>query len=194
MEAFSDGVFAIAITLLILEIPRIHGSTHLARQLGDDWRQYVTYLVSFLTIGIIWVNHHSAMAHIARADRTLLFLNLALLLFVSVLPYPTGLLGEHLRGQDGEVAAAVYAATMLGMALSFLAINWHAGHNGLHHDHVSEEMHRRLIRRNAVGQVPYVIAVAIAFVSPAVSLAICGAIAIYYVFPWGVADPPATEG
>src|SRR5882757_2091652 len=100
METFSDGVFAIAITLLILEIPKIHGSTHLARHLGENWREYITYLVSFLTIGIIWVNHHAALHNIARVDRTLLFINLTLLLFVSILPYPTGLLGEHLNGQD----------------------------------------------------------------------------------------------
>jgi uncharacterized membrane protein len=190
MEAFSDGVFAIAITLLILEIPKIHGTTHLARHLGANWRQYVTYLVSFLTIGIIWVNHHAALQHIVRVDRPLLFINLLLLLFVSILPYPTGLLGDHLHGEDGSVAAAVYAATMLGMGLSFFALNWHASHSGLHHEQVSAKMMRRTLRRNAVGQLPYAIAVVVAFVSPALSLAICGAIAAYYIFPWGVPDSP----
>ena len=190
MEAFSDGVFAIAITLLILEIPKIHGSTHLARQLGDNWREYVTYLVSFLTIGIIWVNHHAALLNVRRADRTLLFLNLLLLLFVSAIPYPTGLLGEHLHGKDADVAAAVYAATLLGMGLSFLALNLHIVRQRLHHDHVTPEAARRSIRRNMVGQFPYVIAVVAAFYSPPVSLAICGAVAVFYIFPYGVPDSP----
>jgi uncharacterized membrane protein len=191
MEAFSDGVFAIAITLLILEVPRIHGSTHLARELGENWRQYITYLVSFLTIGIIWVNHHAALHNIARADRTLLFINLMLLLFVSIIPYPTGLLGEHLHGKDGDVAAAIYASTLLGMGLSFFALNWHAMRNKLHHDEVGREVVRRALRRNAVGQLPYATAIVVAFFSPALSLAMCGAIAVYYIFPWGVRDSPS---
>jgi uncharacterized membrane protein len=190
MEAFSDGVFAIAITLLILEVPRIHDPTHLARHLGENWRQYITYLVSFLTIGIIWVNHHAAMHSIARVDRTLLFLNLLLLLFVSIIPYPTGLLGEHLHGKDGDVAAAVYAATLLGMGLSFFALNWHVMRSELHHEQVSPQVMRRSLRRNAMGQLPYAIAVVVAFISPALSLAICGAVAVYYIFPWGIPDSP----
>jgi uncharacterized membrane protein len=190
MEAFSDGVFAIAITLLILEIPKIDAPSHLAQHLADNWHYYVTYLVSFLTIGIIWVNHHAAVRNLARVDRTVLFLNLLLLLWVSAIPYPTGLLGQHLHGADADVAAAIYAATLLFMGLSFLALNFYVTKHEMHGQQLTPAMVQRLMRRNMVGQLPYATAVVVAFISPALSLAICGAVAVYYVFPWGVPDEP----
>src|SRR5579864_3823202 len=105
LEAFSDGVFAVAATLLVLNLGLSGGGT-LAHQLGHEWPHYATYVVSFLTIGIIWMNHHAQFDRIARADRTLMVLNLVLLMFVTVIPFPTGLLAGHLGGgSDQEVAA-----------------------------------------------------------------------------------------
>src|SRR3954469_17222873 len=98
LETFSDGVFEIAVTLLILEIGVPHVARgDLAHALVKLWPSYATYVVSFFTIGIIWVNHHSQFMQIERADRVLLFLNLYLLMWVAFIPFPTALLAEYLR-------------------------------------------------------------------------------------------------
>src|SRR5215831_8382274 len=96
LEAFSDGVFAVAITLLALNL-FVAGPGHgpLVRQLGDHWPSFVAYLISFFTIGVIWVNHHALMRNVAAVDRTLLFLNLVLLLFVVLIPFATGTMAEY---------------------------------------------------------------------------------------------------
>ena len=110
LEAFSDGVFAIAATLLVLDLHVQARPGHLASALGHEWPHYVTFVVSFLTIGIIWVNHHGQFHRIAKVDRTLLFLNLPLLMFVVLIPFPTDLLASYLHsGSDQHVAAALYS-------------------------------------------------------------------------------------
>jgi uncharacterized membrane protein len=124
LEAFSDGVFAIAITLLVLDlaVPARNRSEPggLAAALGHQWPSYFAYLVSFLIIGIIWVNHHTVFDTVRLVDRPVLFANLALLLVVSALPFPTRLLAEYLTaGYDSHVAAAIYSAAMLTMGLAF---------------------------------------------------------------------------
>ena len=94
LEAFSDGVFAVAATLLVLNL----GSAAAARsrtQLGAQWPNYATYVVSFMTIGIIWLNHHAQFHRIAAADRTLMVINLLLLMFVTLIAVPDGLLADH---------------------------------------------------------------------------------------------------
>ena len=97
-EAFSDGVFAIAITLLVLDlaVPPLQESERdgLAAALGHEWPSYFAYLVSFLVVGIIWINHHTMLTLLERVDRPVLFANLMLLLTVSVIPFPTRLLAE----------------------------------------------------------------------------------------------------
>jgi uncharacterized membrane protein len=115
VEAFSDGVFAIAITLLVLDIP----VPQVARgQLGDalldNWPDYAAYVVSFAIIGLIWINHHAVFGYVERVDRGLLFLNLNLLLWTALIPWPTRLLAEFMQagGSDERTAALVYALTM----------------------------------------------------------------------------------
>ena len=123
-EAFSDGVFAIAITLLIIEV-RVPDSKsgELARDLANQWPSYAAYLVSFVIIGIIWVNHHDIFERITTVDRPLLFLNLLLLLTVAFLPFPTALLGQYIRqGDNAHIAAAVYGANMTLIGLAFIAV------------------------------------------------------------------------
>src|SRR5215470_9469621 len=93
LEAFSDGVLSIAATLLVLELHVPESGDNLGAALLAQWPSYAAYVVSFITIGIIWVNHHQLFALVRRVDRTLLFLNLALLMVVSVLPFPTAILG-----------------------------------------------------------------------------------------------------
>src|SRR5205085_5705026 len=99
VEAFSDGVLAIAATLLVLELRVPDPGQDLAQALLAQAPSYATYLVSFLTIGIIWVNHHQLFAHVRRVDRTLLFLNLLRLLVVSLTPFPTALLGRFVTAE-----------------------------------------------------------------------------------------------
>ena len=124
LEAFSDGVIAVAITLLALDltVPEPgHGA--LLTQLGDHWPQFAAYAVSFFTIGIIWVNHHARVSLIAMVDRTLLFLNLVLLMFVVLIPFATATMATYLTSgsEDSHIAMAVYAVVLEGMALSFTA-------------------------------------------------------------------------
>lgn len=192
LEAFSDGVFAIAITLLVLEIKRPEGSHSLGRALLDQWPSYLAYAVSFFTIGIIWVNHHALFDRIARADRTLLFTNLLLLMLVSFIPFPTGVVAEHVRtGEDEAIAAALYAATFLVMGFAFFLNSHHARRAGLFEGGLTDAEQRALVVRNVIGQSGYVIAVGLAFVSATASLALCGAVAVYYVLPGRAVPSPA---
>jgi uncharacterized membrane protein len=176
LEAFSDGVFAIAITLLALDLPRPEGPD-LWHELGAAWQSYAAFFVSFLTIGIIWLNHHALTDRIASADRTLLFLNLLLLMWTSIIPWPTGLVADRL-GHDGAEAAAVF----LGMALSFRALWAHARRSGRLAG-LSAAQIAHLDRRNAVGLTTYTLAVAVAFLLPAVSLALCFFVAAFFLLP-----------
>ena len=122
LEAFSDGVFAVAITLLALNIT-VAGPGHgtLIHQLGSHWPAFVAYLISFFTIGIIWVNHHSLLKSVKSVDRTLLYLNLVLLLFVVLIPFSTATAAEYLTKNDWDarVAMAVYAGVFVGMSVGF---------------------------------------------------------------------------
>jgi uncharacterized membrane protein len=184
VETFSDGVFAVAATLLVLGLHVTATAGHLATALGREWPHYATYVVSFLTIGIIWLNHHAQFGRIERADRTLMVLNLVLLMFVTLIPFSTNLLADHLRvPSDQHVAAAVYAGSLLAMGISFFATYVWAIHAGLFSERITERHAGYLIRRNAVGLVVYVVAIAIAFVSATVSLALCGLTALYYLHP-----------
>lgn len=193
LEAFSDGVFAIAITLLVLEIKRPETGVPLGRALLDQWPSYLAYVVSFLTIGIIWVNHHALCDRIARADRTLLFTNLLLLMLVAFIPFPTGIIADRIRtGADEDVAAAVYAATFLVMGFAFYLNSFHARRAGLFERDLRPDEERALVMRNVVGQSGYVVAVVLAFLSAPAALALCGAVAVYYVLP-GRAVPVRAE-
>jgi TMEM175 potassium channel family protein len=190
VEAFSDGVFAIAATLLVLDLHVRAGPGGLARALAREWPHYATFAVSFLTIGIIWVNHHGQFHRIARVDRPLLFLNLLLLMFVVLIPFPTELLATYLHsGSDQHVAAAVYAGVMLAMGLCFAA-SWRyvSLHEQLLTRAISERELGALIRRNAVGQGVYLLALGVAFLSAPLCLALCGLTAVYYVFPGSVPE------
>jgi len=119
METFSDGVFAIAATLLVLEIGVGAHSSNLGHDLLHLWPSYLAYVTSFITIGIIWMNHHWVVATMARVDRVLLFLNLLLLMTVSFLPFPTRLVADYLSEPGEKSAAVAYAATLFVMAVVY---------------------------------------------------------------------------
>ncbi|WP_285488267.1 TMEM175 family protein [Amycolatopsis taiwanensis] len=186
VEAFSDGVFAIAITLLILEIKVPSADEHggLWRALGAQWPSYAAYVVSFLIIGIMWVNHHQLFSYVARVDRTLMFLNLLLLMVVAAVPFPTAMLAEYLR-EDGasHVAAAVYSLVMVVMAYAFQALWWHLTRTGhLFDSRVDAPAARATRVRFALGSLAYPATVGLAFVSAPLTLAAHGLIALYYGF------------
>lgn len=188
LEAFSDGVLAIAVTLLILDI-RVplgeHG--HLGRALGQQWPQYVAYLSSFLIIGIIWLNHHATVNLLARTDHRLQTLNLLLLLTVSVLPWPTALLAEYTRdgtAGDQRIAVLIYGLTSAAMAVAFnLMWRYILRHPELHKRHVTREALAVRNWRYNLGLVTYPIATAIGLLSVPVFLALMLALALLYLLP-----------
>jgi uncharacterized membrane protein len=190
LEAFSDGVIAVAITLLVLNIdlPTLKPGESLAHGLADQWPFYAAYVTSFLTIGIIWINHHVMIGRLREADRAILFLNLLLLMSIAVLPFATKLIAEYLRKSSGQhLAAAIYSGAFLVMALFFSILNAHillAKHHRLARP-LSEEARRRILSRATAGLVPYVVATALALVSSYLTLAICAAIAFFYALPIG---------
>ncbi len=184
LATFSDGVFAVAITLLVLGLAVHPPSGRLGHALLHYWPHYATYVVSFLTIGIIWMNHHAQFDRIERADRTLMVLNLILLMFVTLIPFPTGLLATYLHtGADEHVAAAVYAGTLLAMSIAFFSTYLWAAHRKLFAAWVGEQHVGYLVRRNGAGLGVYAAAIAVAFASASVSLVLCGLVALFYLYP-----------
>jgi uncharacterized membrane protein len=185
LETFSDGVIAIAITLLILEID-VPEDTHgeLWAALLRQWPSYLAYLISFTVIGIIWVNHHGILGLVRTVDRPLLYLNLLLLLAVAGIPFPTALVAEHLQspGLDAEVATAVYGGWATFVALGFnLMWRWIVHDAKLIHEHFDLAALRANTRRFSLGLVIYPLTVGIAFLSPIWALAVHGLVAAYYV-------------
>ena len=197
MEAFSDGVMAIAITLLVLDLSvpaRRHGQSLFAA-LGQEWPAFLAYVVSFLVIGIIWVNHHAMFSLVARIDRWVLFANLLLLLVVSAIPFPTRLLAEYLRdgGSAAHEAAAVYSATMVLMSIAY-SLLWFcvARRPGLLEHELSPAEARAAGLRFGAGTIVYVATIGLAFVSAVATLVVHGVIAVYYCFDQ-LSRPAAAE-
>jgi uncharacterized membrane protein len=201
-ESFSDGVFAVAITILVFNLLPVGAGAISSRQLthalSSAWPQYAAYAVSFLTIGIMWLNHHTMLSLVSRVDRPLLALNLFLLMGVVAIPFPTALVAEHLTGQfraGGPVAAVVYGLVMIAISI---------GYSGMW---LYLEFHRQRLGaparmrspgaasiRFSVGLVGYVAATLLAaFVSAAAALVLYGVIAVYYLFDH-LPDPAGADG
>ncbi|WP_330337104.1 TMEM175 family protein [Streptomyces sp. NBC_00557] len=199
VEAFSDGVFAIAITLLVLDIkvPRTGDHGGLWHAIGAQWPSYAAYAVSFLVIGIMWVNHHQLFSYVTRVDRPLMFLNLLVLMVVAVVPWPTAMLAAYLREDAAShAAAAVYSLVMVAMALTFQALWWHLTRTGhLFDERVDTAAARATRARFALGSLGYPLTVGLAFVSAPLTLAAHGLLALYYGFnqvPVPLRRDPAT--
>jgi uncharacterized membrane protein len=187
VEAFSDGVLAIAVTLLVLDLRvpvSLHGS--LAAALAHEWPAYAAYVTSFLIIGIIWVNHHGVFQLIGRVDRITLFLNLLLLMTVVAIPFTTSLLSEYLRagGASARTAALVYSGVMLLMSGGFAGLyTYVATHPVLLADGVDPVAVRAsIVRFSAVGTLLYVATLVIALFSAPLCLLAHFVIALYYCF------------
>jgi uncharacterized membrane protein len=199
LEAFSDGVFAVAITVLALNLS-VGGpgrdQPSLAGQLAAHWPAFAAYAVSFATIGIIWVNHHTLFKNFSEIDRTLLFLNLLLLFFVVAIPFATSTIAAYLRqgGHNASLAAAIYQGVFVGMGLSFAGLFWWGIRRGHMKIPFTPEGARRATIRFAIGNVAYLAAIAIALLSATASLIVSGLVAIYYIFeqtPAGETPAPA---
>jgi uncharacterized membrane protein len=189
VEAFSDGIFAIAITLLVLQLAvanpsHVHTASGAWHELAHLWTAYDAYLVSFLVIGIMWLNHHTVFGYVARVDRGLLIINLILLLVVAALPFPTALVSDWLNEPGpAEVSVAVFSGFMVAHALTFQALWWWLTRTGhLFDRRVDVEAARRTRLRFAAGTVIYPILVGLSFVSPVVTLGLHFALALYYAF------------
>ncbi len=184
-EAFSDGIFAIAATLLVLElkVPQVEPGG-LADALLESWPSYATYVVSFLTIGIIWVNHHAVLDRIREVNRPLLFMNLMFLMAVAAIPFPTALLGDYLQaGHDERLAAAVYGGTMSLMGVTFGAIWAYAVlSDDLLHARVDRTRARRSLWIFAAGTPLYVLAIGASLLSATLALVIYALLALFYLF------------
>ena len=182
MEAFSDGVFAIAITLLILAvgIEESIAEGGIEQRLLDLWPAYIAYGVSFLTVGIMWVNHHQIFRHFERVDRPLLLLNILLLMCISFTPFPTRVVAEHAQnGADRQAAALLYGITMTCTAICFFAVWIYGSRRLLHPDADAREV-SGITRSYVPGAPTYLTATLVAFASSVASLIMFGVIAIFY--------------
>ena len=180
-EAFSDGVFAIAATLLVLEFSAAPGSD-LGTELLHLWPSYLAYATSFLTIGIIWMNHNHTVSLLGRTDRTMLFINILLLLTIAFLPFPTKLVAQNLKGDGEQAAALAYAATFVLMAAVHL-IWWGYARKDrrLIADGTSESALRAVDRAYLPGVLMYGTVFVVAFFSPLAAVIITFAIAAFYL-------------
>jgi uncharacterized membrane protein len=199
VEAFSDGVMAIAITLLVLDLKvptatDINDAGSLIAALADRWPSYAAYLAAFLTIGIIWLNHRAFVDRIRRFDATLHWLNLALLLGVATLPFPTSLLAAYVT--DANTGAASTAAVIYGLLSFGTALPWGlmwrhlARHPELLEPPFGAVYARKELRRGALGPLIYGLAVPLAWFAPLLALAFYIAIAVLYA----VTNQGATPG
>jgi uncharacterized membrane protein len=184
VESFSDGVFAFAITLLVLSIPipdiNPADDRLLTAALLRAIPQLIPYVTSFATIGIIWLNHHSMFHEVEKVEHTTLTLNLVLLLVVAFIPYPTGVIGRY-----GALRSAVvlYGATFTAAGLAFSALWFEIRRNRLSREQEDEARIRSMTARNLIGPVVYPLATALAFVAPKTSLGIFFGLAAFYFLP-----------
>jgi uncharacterized membrane protein len=186
LEAFSDGVFAIAITLLILEI-RLPGTGRLWPELAGAWPSYVAYVLSFVTIGIMWANHHTIFRLIARCTHGLIVANLLLLMTISFLPFSTHVLAEHLKagGDDKKIGAIFYSGTFILIAIAFQILWQTVSYRNRLIAEGSEEAADEITKGYRLGIPMYTVSTALAFWNANVSIAFVGAMALFWLVPRG---------
>ena len=185
IEAFSDGVFAIAITLLILEIvvkaphdPLASGAFQ--AELLHLWPSYLAYLASFLTIGVMWLNHHRLFTLIVKNDDGLSAFNLLLLLGVTWIPFPTALLASQLLSPGRRVAAIVYAVSFFAIAIVFNLIWRYAVRSRLVDEHLDVPA---ITRQYAAGPILYAILIGVGAIDAVACLVVSALIALYFLLP-----------
>jgi TMEM175 potassium channel family protein len=182
LEAFSDGVFAIAITLLVLTIAPPSDYRNLGHQLTSEWPALAAFVVSFAVIGIMWLNHHSVFSHFEHVDRGLIYLNMLLLMTITFLPYPTGVLGHALaKGENARTAAVIYAVVMALNAWVWTALWLYGSHRRrLLRPGFPEAERSTATRMFSIGVVMYTLSIGVAFWNAAAFLAVQALFALYY--------------
>ena len=192
LEAFSDGVFAVAITLLVLNIKfsgldsrgNLLDDQHLWNILHDQWPSLVAYVTSFATIGIMWLNHHRLFTHIKRSDTGLLLLNLLLLLIIVFIPVPTALLAEYIVLPNDHVAAIIYSGTNVLLAICFnLLWRYASYHNRLLGKNVDTRAVAAINRQYMFGPLLYLVACGLAWFNTPASLALNFMLALFFALP-----------
>jgi uncharacterized membrane protein len=189
IEAFSDGVFAVAITLLVLDVkvptlPLSNPRISLSHELAAQWPAYAAFITSFLTILVMWINHHRIFGLIRRTDDRFLIFNGLLLLTVTVVPFSTSLVAAYIMHPDARVAVLVYAGTCEFLALCFNGLWRYAAKDGrlLAHDH-DVLVARGITKSYRHGPLLYAIAFALAFPSPMAGIGLCMALAVFFTIP-----------
>jgi TMEM175 potassium channel family protein len=181
LEAFSDGVFAIAATLLILEL-KLSGSGSLTHQLLDLWPSYGGYVISFATIGIMWINHHAIFGQIERANRTFLVISVLFLMVIAFIPFPTHVLAANLTGGDATVAAFFYGLTNVVMAVMFNVLWFYAIRGGRLLAPDADPRVISGITRAFIPGVPlYLLATLSALISSWIAVSLYAALALFYM-------------
>jgi len=184
LETFADGVFAIAATLLVLNVDAQirRDAPDLGASLLHIWPSYVAYAASFVTIGIMWINHHTIMTQVERADRRFLMANIGLLMCIAFFPFTTRLVAEHVRGSGAEAAALAYGFTAVATAILFNLTWFYAalGKRLLRRD-ADQAVVQGITRSYIPGPWIYLGATLVAFVSPVTSIVLFGLIALFYV-------------
>ena len=195
IEAFSDGVFAVAITLLVLDL-HVPAFDHLPPgRLGAAllalWPTAAAYTVSFVTILIMWMNHHRLFEQIQRKDHALMLLNGLLLMLVTLIPFPTSLVAAYLQTPYAKTALAVYCGLNFGMAAAFNLLWNHAAHEGrlLADDHDQRRV-RHITAQYRLGPILYIATFALAFVSTAACCLAVAALAVFFALP---EKPPRSQ-
>ena len=182
LETFADGVFAIAATLLIIDVSADAPGGALGAALQHHWPQYAAYLISFVTIGIWWVNHHLVMTMIDRADRAFLFANIAMLASIAFLPYPTKLVAEHFRDNGARASVLTYGLTMTAGAICFSLVWFYAA---IDRRLIADSVDQRTvdhITRSIIPGVPInAAAMLLALWSPRVAIVLFAALTLFYV-------------
>lgn len=187
LEAFSDGIFAVAITLLVLEIKIPPPDTSgLSTVVMNQWPSFLAYFISFVTILIMWINHHAIFKLIHRTDQTFLVINGLLMLLITFVNYPTAVLAEHIQSphnSDQIFAAAFYSLTFILISIVFQALWLYATYKRrLLNKSVDPALIATITRQYRFGPLFYLIAFALAFVNVGASVALNGVLAVYFAF------------
>jgi uncharacterized membrane protein len=191
IESVSDGVFAVAITLLALDLRvpdplAVHGGTALLDRLGEQWPVYAAFVLSFVLIAEVWINHRRLFACLGRASHGLLWSNAFLLLSVITIPFATSLLGQYVTGHGASgrrVAAVAYGATWAFGGLAFNLTWWQARHHSLLRADLPADTVLRLTHRWVLGPIFYTVSAVVALIAPWVSLLGLAVLGVLFVLP-----------
>jgi len=189
MEGFSDAIFAIAITLLVLDLhvpESVDGNIDLGAYLKEQWPAFLAFTISFFSIFIMWVNHHKLFKQIYSRNTAITFANGLILFFVTAVSYPTALLSKFFTGPSANVAVAVYTGLFVLINLSYNLLWYVAARNKeLLRPGISDQAINKIKKNYLYGLPTYCIAFGLSFQYPDIALVICIALWIYWAFSSG---------